>query len=39
VEKDPGEAVERATEGLLRHRLETRAGRRVRVRRRRRIFF
>ena len=39
VERDPGAAVERATEGLLRHRLDTRAGRRVRVRRRPRILF
>jgi glycerate kinase len=37
--RDPAEAVERATEGLLRHRLDTRAGRRVRVRRKPRILF
>lgn len=37
--RDPAEAIERATEGLLRHRIETKAGRRVRVRRRPRILF
>ncbi|MGH3117597.1 MAG: glycerate kinase family protein [Gaiellales bacterium] len=39
AKRDPGAAIERATEGLLRHRVETHAGRRVRVRRRPRILF